>query len=69
MGSHSLSITLNFPGNYRALFYISKMSVELKSSKKDICLVGEVNHYITGAKLPSNRQVLAVLFFRFAKLE
>lgn len=39
------------------------MSVELRSAKKSIFLVEEVNHQIMGAKLPSNRQVLAVLFF------
>ena len=39
------------------------MSVELRSSKKHILLVSEVNHQIRGSKLPSNLQVLAVLFF------
>ena len=39
------------------------MSVELRSAKKTIYLVGAANHQITGAKLPSNGQILAVLFF------
>lgn len=39
------------------------MSVELRSSKKEIFLVGDVKHQITGSKLPSNGQVLAVLFY------
>ena len=37
--------------------------VELRSAKKPIYLVGAANHQMTGAKLPSNRQILAVLFF------
>ena len=45
------------------------MSVELRSNKKSIFLVGEVNHQITGAKLPSNRQVLAVLFFNIREVK
>lgn len=45
------------------------MSVELRSAKKSIFLVGEANHQITGAKLPSNRQVLAVLFFNIREVK
>lgn len=32
-------------------------------------MVGEVNHQMTGAKLPSNRQVLAVLFFNIREVK
>lgn len=32
-------------------------------SKRNIPLVGQVSHQIVGAKLPSNRQVLQVLFY------
>lgn len=39
------------------------MSVELRSSKKEIFLVGDAKHQITGSKLPFNGQVLAVLFY------
>lgn len=45
------------------------MSVELRSAKKSIFLVGEANHQITGAKLPSNRHVLAVLFFNIREVK
>lgn len=45
------------------------MSVELRSNKKNIFLVGEINHQITGAKLPSNRQVLSVLFFNIREVK
>lgn len=43
---------------------------KLRSVDKDY-LIGEVNYQIMGAKLPSNRQVLSVLFFnaRIAKLD
>ena len=44
------------------------MSVELQTATKLIFLVGEANHQITGAKLPSNRQVLAVLFFNICEV-
>lgn len=44
------------------------MSVELRSSKKEIYLVGHVRHQITGSKLPSNGQVLAVLFYNIRKV-
>ena len=43
------------------------MSVKLRSAKETIFLVGETNHQITGAKLLSNRQVLAVLFFNICE--
>lgn len=45
------------------------MAVELRSNKKSIFLVGDVNYQITGAKLPSNRQVLAVLFFNIREVK
>lgn len=45
------------------------MSVELRSARKNIFLVGDINHQITGAKLPSNRQVLAVLFFNIREVQ
>lgn len=45
------------------------MTVELRSNKKNIFLVGDVNFQITGAKLPSNRQVLAVLFFNIREVK
>ena len=37
--------------------------------KKTIYLVGAANHQITGAKLPSNRQILAVLFFNIREVK
>lgn len=39
------------------------------NSKKTIFLVEEVNHQITGAKFPSNRQILAALFFNFRNIK
>lgn len=45
------------------------MSLELRSNKKSVFLIGEVNHQIKGAKLPSNRQVLAVLFFNIREVK
>ena len=45
------------------------MSVELRSFKKSIYLVGAANHKIMGAKLPSNRQILAVLFFNIREVK
>jgi hypothetical protein len=45
------------------------MAVELRSTKKDIFLVGDIKHQITGAKLPSNRQVLAVLFYNIREVK
>ena len=44
------------------------MSVELRSSKKEIFLIGNVKHQITGSKLPSNGQVLAVLFYNIRQV-
>lgn len=44
------------------------MSVELRSSKKEIFLIGDVKHQITGSKLPSNGQVLAVLFYNIREV-
>lgn len=44
------------------------MDIELRSSKKDIFLVGDIKYQITGAKLPSNRQVLAVLFYNIREV-
>lgn len=44
------------------------MSVELRSSRKEIFLIGDVKHYITGSELPSNGQVLAVLFYNIRKV-
>lgn len=45
------------------------MAVELRSNKKCVFSVGDVNYQITGAKLPSNRQVLAVLFFNIREVK
>lgn len=44
------------------------MSVELRSSRKEIFLIGDVKHQITGSKLPSNGQVLAVLFYNIREV-
>lgn len=44
------------------------MSVELRSSKKGVFLIGDVKHQITGSKLPSNGQVLAVLFYNIREV-
>lgn len=44
------------------------MSVELRSSRKGIFLIGYVKHQMTGSKLPSNRQVLAVLFYNIREV-
>lgn len=43
--------------------------VQLRSAKTNIFLVGDVNHQIKGAKLPSNRQVLSVLFFNIREVK
>ena len=44
------------------------MSVELRSSKKSVFLIGDVKHQITVSKLPSNGQVLAVLFYNIREV-
>jgi hypothetical protein len=41
----------------------------LRSTKRLVFLVGNVNHQIFGAKLPSNRQVLAVLFYNMREVK
>lgn len=45
------------------------MSVKLSSSKLEVFLVGYVNHQVVGPKLPSNRQVLAVLFYNIREVK
>lgn len=45
------------------------MSVELRSSKKVIFLIGNVKYQISGSKLPSNGQVLAVLFYNIREVK
>ena len=45
------------------------MSVELQSAKKTIYLVRAANHQIMAAKLPSNRQILAALFFNIQEVK
>lgn len=45
------------------------MSVELRSDKQNIFLIGLSSHQIKGAKLPSNRQVLAVLFYNIREVK
>lgn len=40
-----------------------------RGAKNNIFLVGDVNHQTTGAKLRSNRQVLAVLFFNIREVK
>ncbi|GBN72951.1 hypothetical protein AVEN_210862-1 [Araneus ventricosus] len=44
------------------------MAVELCSSKKVIFLIREIEHQITGSKLPSNGQDLAVLYYNIREL-
>lgn len=44
------------------------MSVELRGDKL-IFLIGASNHQINGAKLPSNRQVLSVLFYNIREVK
>ncbi|GBO44032.1 hypothetical protein AVEN_162616-1 [Araneus ventricosus] len=44
------------------------MTVKLRSSKKVIFLIREIKHQITGSKLPSNGQVLAVLFYNIREV-
>lgn len=45
------------------------MSVELRSDKQNIFLVGSPSYQINGAKLPSNRQVLSVLFYNIREVK
>lgn len=45
------------------------MSVELRSDKQNIFLIGLPSHQINGAKLPSNRQVLTVLFYNIREVK
>ncbi|GBO02496.1 hypothetical protein AVEN_201930-1 [Araneus ventricosus] len=51
-------------------FLISEqnMAVEMRSSKKVIFLIREIEHQITGSKLPSNGQDLAVLFYNIREV-
>ena len=44
------------------------MSVKLQSSKNSVFLIRDEKHQITGPKFPSNRQVLAVLFYNIRKV-
>ena len=45
------------------------MSVELRSAKKNYLLRRGSYHQITGAKVSSNRQILAVLFFNIREVK
>ncbi|CAG9783921.1 unnamed protein product [Diatraea saccharalis] len=45
------------------------MSVKLRSDKQNIFLVGLPSNQINGAKLPSNRQVLSVLFYNIREVK
>lgn len=45
------------------------MSVELRSDKQHIFLIGLPSYQINGAKLPSNRQVLSVLFYNIREVK
>lgn len=45
------------------------MSVELRSDKQNIFLTGSPSYQINGAKLPSNRQVLSVLFYNIREVK
>ena len=45
------------------------MSEELRSAKRTIYLVWAANHQITGTKLPSNGQILGVLFFNIREVK
>lgn len=45
------------------------MAIELRSNKQIIFLIGLPSHQINGAKLPSNRQVLAVLFYNIREVK
>lgn len=45
------------------------MAKRLRSGKENIFLIGDVNDQITGAKLPSNRQVLSVLFHNMREVK
>lgn len=45
------------------------MSVELRSDTKNIFLIGLPSFQINGAKLPSNRQVLSVLFHNIREVK
>ena len=53
----------------RILSFSADVSIELRSAKKTIYLVGAANHQITGLKLPSNRQILVVLFFNIREVK
>lgn len=44
------------------------MARSLRSGDEAIFLVGDITHQITGAKLPSKRQVLSVLFYNIRKV-
>lgn len=45
------------------------MSVELRSDKQNNFLIGLPSYQINGAKLPSNRQVLSVLFYNIREVK
>jgi len=44
------------------------MSLELRSYEKSIILIGDVKHQLTVSKLPSNGQVLKVLFYNIREV-
>ena len=58
-----LFITFSVSVQAQFVFTILLQIINLLSSRRDIFLVGGVNHQIVSSKLPSNRQVLSVLFY------
>ncbi|GBN76602.1 hypothetical protein AVEN_207595-1 [Araneus ventricosus] len=45
------------------------MASNLRSGDRNIYLIGSERHQITGCKIPSNRQVLSVLFYNLHEVK
>ncbi|GBM73830.1 hypothetical protein AVEN_75257-1 [Araneus ventricosus] len=45
------------------------MSLELRSAKEYVSLIGDIKHQITGKKLPSTRQMLSVSFYNLREVK
>lgn len=48
---------------------LASMCSNLRSADKNVYLVGSVSHQILGCKLPSNKQVLSVLFYNLREVK
>ena len=69
MHSHSVVSLMQVIVTVTRILSFSEDVSAKRSAKKTIYLVRAANHQITGAKLPSNRQILAVMFFNIREVK